>query len=62
MSAEIVGDKQFGAMCKMWGVDRALEALAAMDMEASYEQIETERKKENEVLARWNRIFAPKEG
>lgn len=38
-----IGDVQFRIMCKMWGVDDAVEAARRMDMAPSENQIQEAR-------------------
>ena len=52
-----IGNPQFHIMCQMWGVDMALKALKKMGMEATREQIATERNREAEAQERWNTVF-----
>lgn len=47
-----IGDRQFRAMCEMWGVDRAIQATKNMGMKVSKEQIEEARRKEKEQKER----------
>lgn len=52
-----IGDKQFYAMCNMWGVDDAIKAAKRMGMIPTQKQIDAATQKEKMILERWENAF-----
>ena len=50
-----IGNPQFHVMCEMCGVDNAIKAAKRMGMVATEEQINEERKREQEQTRRWDK-------
>lgn len=52
-----VGDAQFRVMCKMWGVERAIEAANAFGLNPTQEQIDAMLAKQDALLEKADAVL-----